>query len=261
MDNHLSRTRGNGASPFARSVPRFFCSGDLSQGATRELPYAAAHHAARVLRLAVDDPVVVFNGGGGESDARITSIGKEHVAVRIGAWHSREAEPPVRVTLLQGLSARERMDFTVQKAVELGVAEIFPLETRRSVTRLADERAVRRVEHWQNLVVAACEQCGRNRVPEVHAVGLLADWLGTHRAVPSEQRVVLSPVGPGRLHDLSPPQHVLLLAGPEAGFAPEELEMAQACGFAPVRLGPRVLRTETAALAALAAIHTLWGDL
>ncbi len=216
---------------------------------------------ARVLRLAVGDTVTVFNGAGGESEARILSIGKDHVCVRVGPWRSREAEPSVRVVLLQGLSARERMDFTVQKAVELGVAEIFPIEMRRSVMRLAEDRAARRVEHWQNLVVAACEQCGRNRVPEVHSVSPLPDWLGAHSAAPGEQRLILSPGAERRLRDLSAPQELMLLAGPEGGFAAEELEMAQACGFTAVRLGPRVLRTETAALAALAAIHALWGDL
>ena len=263
MDNYLPRTRGHGPTTRddARSVPRFFCAGDLSQGATRDLPEAAAHHAARVLRLTVGDPVIVFNGEGGESDARILSIGKDHVSVRVGPWRAREAEPSVRVVLLQGLSARERMDFTVQKAVELGVAEIFPVEMRRSVMRLAEERATRRVEHWQNLVVAACEQCGRNRVPEVHPVSAFPDWLGAHSAAPEEQRLILSTVAERRLRDLPAPRVLLLLAGPEGGFTPEELEMAQACGFTPVRLGLRVLRTETAALAALAAIHALWGDL
>jgi len=264
MDNHLPRMRGNGSTPHekeARSGPRFFCAGDLSQGATRDLPESAVHHAARVLRLTVGDSVTVFNGAGGESDARILSIGKDRVSVRVGPWHSREAEPSVRVVLLQGLSARERMDFTVQKAVELGVAEIFPVEMRRSVMRLAEERAARRIEHWQNLAIAACEQCGRNRVPEVHPVSALPDWLGAHPIVPGEKRVVLSTLAAARLRDLSAPQQLLLLAGPEGGLAPEELEMAQACGFTPVRLGPRVLRTETAALAALAAVHALWGDL
>ena len=263
MDNHLPRIRGGRPGPREGqpvSAPRFFCPGDLSQGATRDLPEAAAHHASRVLRLTLGDPVILFNGDGGESDAHISSMGKDHVAVRVGAWRSREAEPPVPVALVQGLSARERMDFTLRKAVELGVAEIFPVETRRSVMRLADERAARRVEHWQNLVVAACEQCGRNHVPRVHPVSALPDWLGAHAPQPAEQRLILSPVAETRLRDLAAPQRVQLLAGPEGGFAPEEVDMAQACGFTPVRLGPRVLRTETAALAALAAIHTLWGD-
>jgi 16S rRNA (uracil1498-N3)-methyltransferase len=258
MHNSLPRTRGTADE--VSSAPRFFCPGDLSQGATRDLPDDAAHHASRVLRLTVGDPVIVFNGDGGESDAQISSIGKDHVAVRVGRWRDRDAESPVRVMLLQGLSARERMDFTLQKAVELGVAEVFPVEMRRSVMRLADERAARRVEHWQNLMIAACAQCGRNRVPVVHPVSALADWLGEHRTEPDVQRIVLSPLAQQTLRDLARPQQVILLAGPEGGFAPEELDMAAACGFAPVRLGPRILRTETAALAALAAIHALWGD-
>jgi 16S rRNA (uracil1498-N3)-methyltransferase len=264
MDNYLPRARANSPAPRdneARTLSRFFCAGDLSQGATRELPATAAHHAARVLRLAVGESVVVFNGTGGESDARIVSIGKDHVAVRVGQWCAREVEPVVRVALLQGLSARERMDFTLQKAVELGVAEIFPVETRRSVMRLADERAARRLEHWHNLVVAACEQCGRNRVPRVHPVSTLPDWLGAHREPNGEQRLILSSIATTRLRDLPAPQQLLLLAGPEGGFAPEEVEMVRSCGFTPVQLGPRVLRTETAALAALAAVHALWGDL
>lgn len=242
------------------AAPRFYCPGDLSQGATRDLPEAAAHHAARVLRLTVGDPVILFNGKGGEVNAEVQAITKHRVLLRIGQWEAREAEPPVAVTLVQGLSARERMDFTIQKAVELGVAEIFPVETRRSVMRLAHERAERRVEHWQNLVISACEQCGRNRVPTVHPVSQLPDWLGAHPAAQSELRLILSASASTRLQDLRPGERVTLMAGPEGGFAPEELAMTTACAFTAVRLGPRILRTETAALAALAAIHALWGD-
>jgi 16S rRNA (uracil1498-N3)-methyltransferase len=246
--------------PLKAGGPRFYCPGDLSQGATRDLPQAAAHHAARVLRLNVGDPVVLFNGEGGESSGQIHVITKSRVAVRIGARLAREAESPVAISLVQGLSARERMDFTVQKAVELGVTEIFPVETRRSVMRLAQERAERRVEHWQNLAISACEQCGRNRVPVIHPVSGLADWLGAHPSTQAELRVILSAGAAMRLRDLSPATRVQLLAGPEGGFTPEEVELAQACDFTAVRLGPRILRTETAAIAALAAIHTLWGD-
>jgi 16S rRNA (uracil1498-N3)-methyltransferase len=246
--------------PLKAGGPRFYCPGDLSQGATRDLPQAAAHHAARVLRLNVGDPVVLFNGQGGESSGQVHIITKSRVAVRIGARLAREAESPVAISLVQGLSARERMDFTVQKAVELGVTEIFPVETRRSVMRLAQERAERRVEHWQNLAISACEQCGRNRVPVIHPVSGLADWLGAHPSTQAELRVILSAGAAMRLRDLSPATRVQLLAGPEGGFTPEEVELAQACDFTAVRLGPRILRTETAAIAALAAIHTLWGD-
>jgi hypothetical protein len=147
------------------------------------------------------------------------------------------------------------MDFTVQKAVELGVAEIFPVEMRRSVMRLAEERAARRVDHWQNLVVAACEQCGRNRVPEVHPVSALPDWLGAHSTAPGEQRLILSTVAEKRLRDLAAPQQ-LLLADPRG--SPEELEMAQVCGFTAVG-SARACAHGTAA-PALAAIQAL-GDL
>ena len=242
------------------AAPRFYCPGDLSQGATRDLPEAAAHHAGRVLRLTVGDPVILFNGKGGEVNAEVQAMTKQRVMLRIGQWEAREAEAPVAVTLVQGLSARERMDFTIQKAVELGVAEIFPVETRRSVVRLAHERAERRVEHWQNLVISACEQCGRNRVPTVHPVCQLPDWLGARPAAQSELRLILSASASTRLQDLRPGERVTLMAGPEGGFAPEELAMTTACGFTAVRLGPRILRTETAALAALAAIDALWGD-
>jgi len=242
------------------AAARFFCPGDLSQGATRDLPEAAAHHAARVLRLNVGDAVIVFNGAGGEVNAQIQTITKHRVAIRVGAWQDRETESPVAVTRGRGVSARERMDFTIQRAVELGVAEIFPVETRRSVMRLAQERAERRVEHWQNLAISACEQCGRNRVQTVHPVSRLPDWLGARADTESGLRLILSTTAQARLRDLAAPEHVTLLAGPEGGFAPEELEMTTACGFAAVRLGPRILRTETAALAALAAIHALWGD-
>jgi 16S rRNA (uracil1498-N3)-methyltransferase len=243
-----------------RGAPRFYYPGDLSQGATRDLPDQAVHHAARVLRLSVGDTVILFNGEGGEASAEIHAITKHRVIVRVGQRLARDVEAPLRIVLLQGLSARERMDFTVQKAVELGVAEIYPVETRRSVMRLAQERAERRVEHWQNLAVSACEQCGRNRVPPVHPVTPLPDWLGSHAQAAGQTRLILSAQGEKRLRDLPQAAEIVLTAGPEGGFAPEELEMTIACGFIPVRLGPRVLRTETAALAALAAIHALWGD-
>ena len=126
--------------------------------------------------------------------------------------------------------------------------------------RLTHERAERRVEHWQNLAISACEQCGRNRVPIMHPVTALGDWLGMHPVAESDLRLILSATAQSRLRDLSPPLRITLLAGPEGGFAPEELAMTSACGFTAVRLGPRILRTETAAIAALAAIHTLWGD-
>jgi len=244
----------------AQDAPRFFCPGDLSPGAVRDLPGQAAHHAARVLRLGPGDSVQLFNGDGAQWDAQIATVHKTNVTVRVGTRFNRGVEPPVRIVLAQSISSRERMDFTLQKAVELGVAEIWPLETRRSVVRLREERASRRVEHWQNLVIAACEQCGRNLVPQVRPVESFADWLGGLPRTSNSLRVMLSPGAALRLRDLPTPVDVLLLAGPEGGLDPEEQDLAGTCGFQAVRLGPRTLRTETAALAAVAAMHALWGD-
>ena len=204
--------------------------------------------------------MVLFNGEGLEFAGEITRIGKDHVSVKLTVRHETGVESPLAVTLIQGVSARERMDYTLQKAVELGVTEIFPVETRRSVVRLAQERASRRVEHWQGVVIAACEQSGRTRVPKVHPITGLPDWLGAHRAATDSLRLMLSPGADTRLRDLERSADITLLAGPEGGFEPEELDIARSCKFTPIRLGPRILRTETAALAALAAMNSLWGD-
>ena len=166
------------------------------------------------------------------------------------------------VVLVQGVSSGERMDYTVQKAVELGVARIQPLETSRSVVRLDDARARKRCAHWQSIAISACEQCGRNRVPEIAPVMALRNWLGQGPGGESaELRVLLAPEAHIALADLPAPRHgVCLIAGPEGGLTPEEVQDAERCGYIAARLGPRVLRTETAALAALAAMQTLWGD-
>lgn len=250
----------NRSAPSPGAAPRFYCPGPLSPGALIDLPDQAAHHAVRVLRLGPGDRVRLFSGEGGEWQAEIVSVRKSAVAVRVGSLSHRDVEAALRVVLAQGISSRERMEFTLQKAVELGVAEIFPLETRRSVVRLDAQRAGRRVEHWQNLVCAACEQCGRNRIPPVHPVLDFADWLGTLGPDGSPLRLLLSPGARLSLRDLSAPSSVLLLVGPEGGLTPEEEQLAGTCGFRAVRLGPRILRTETAALAAVSAMHALWGD-
>jgi 16S rRNA (uracil1498-N3)-methyltransferase len=241
------------------TTPRFYCPEILAQSGTAELPEQAAHHAARVLRLQAGDRVSVFNGRGGEGEARITDIGKRHVTVEIVAWHGVERESPLQVLLAQAISAGEKMDFTLQKAVELGIDHIQPLASERSVVRLSGERAEKRVAHWQGVVIAACEQSGRNHVPEVAPISPLLDWLGSQDG--SESRLMLSPTAEVGLRDLPKPiGNITLLIGPEGGLSPSEAEAAQRYGFTPVRLGARVLRTETAALAALAAMQTLWGD-
>lgn len=240
------------------SPPRFFLDQPLAPGARLALPAGPARHAARALRLGVGDPVTLFNGGGGEFAAHIERIVKDEVAVRIADFVDVERESRLQVLLAQGISSGERMDYTLQKAVELGVAAIQPIAARRSVVKLAGERADRRVQHWQGVVASACEQCGRNRVPRVAAPLTLAAWLGQPR---TGRLLFLSPLAEARLADLPPPAGTdCLVAGPEGGFEADEIAALNAAGATPVRLGPRVLRTETAAVAALAALQTLWGD-
>ena len=240
-------------------MPRFYISEPLVSAALYHLPTAAAHHAARVLRLTAGDGVVLFDGSGNEWSATIEHIDKRAVVVLVGAISSINRESPLSVTLVQGISSGERMDYTLQKAVELGVTLIQPVACARSVVKLAGERAGKRREHWQNLVVAACEQCGRNVVPEVAAVQTFAAWLAQPAA--PRQGILFAPDAVSTLRDFAKPQaDISLLAGPEGGFSPGEYQLALQAGFIPVRLGPRVLRTETAALAALSAIQMLWGD-
>jgi 16S rRNA (uracil1498-N3)-methyltransferase len=241
-------------------VPRFYVPERLAAGASCVLPDQAAHHAIRVLRMRPGDVVVLFNGEGREWEATIADMRKSGVSVKIGAPRARDVEAPLPIALAQSISSRERMDLTLQKATELGVAQIWPLATQRSVVRLSDERAERRVAHWQHLIAAACEQCGRNRLPEIRPPEPFPDWLSRLPAQDSGVRLVLSPAASRRLADLPRPASVLLLVGPEGGLTPDEVELAQHLGFVAVRLGPRILRTETAALAAISAMQALWGD-
>lgn len=238
--------------------PRFFCPQALAPGALLALPESAARHAARVLRLTAGQAITLFDGRGGEYAARIAAVKKDEVSAEVLDWRAAECESPLSIRLVQALQAGDKMDLTVQKAVELGVAAIQPVASRRSVVRLDGERALRRVEHWRGVAASACEQCGRNRVPEVAAIETLDRWLAKPAEVPL--RLMLSPAATLGLSELPPARSLELLIGAEGGLDPREAEMAAAAGFVGVRLGPRVLRTETAGLAALAAIQTLWGD-
>ena len=238
--------------------PRFYCRAALSPGAHVELPEPVARHAVRVLRLGVGAPLTLFDGRGGEYPAQIERIERDRVFAELGAWVEIERESPLSVTLVQALQAGDKMDFTVQKAVELGVSHIVPVESRRSVLRLAGERAAKRVAHWQGVVASACEQCGRNQVPLVAPLEKLENWLS--RPADGVLRLMLSPDAEGTLVDLPPARNVQLLIGAEGGLDPQEALAARQAGFVPVRMGPRVLRTETAGLTALAVLQALWGD-
>lgn len=238
---------------------RLYAALPLTPGAIVELPQAAAHHAARVLRLKVGDELTLFTGEGGEFAARIERIAARVVTVRVGDWLDVDRDSPLVVTLVQGLATGDRMDYVIQKAVELGVAAVRPVTAMRSVARLDASRAEKRLLHWRQIAISACEQCGRNRIPEVFPLLDLDNWLEQTSSV--SLRLLLAPHAKGTLRGMArPPGGIELLVGPEGGLAPEEVTAALRTGFTAVRLGPRTLRTETAALAALAALSTLWGD-
>jgi 16S rRNA (uracil1498-N3)-methyltransferase len=255
----------------AMTVPRFYYPVEMSPGQIVDLPAAIAHHAVRVLRLKQKDELVLFNGSGGEFRAVITRINKNDADVLIQTHVDVERESRLVITLAQALCASEKMDWIVQKAVELGVTTIQPLVTKQSVVRLSGERGERRVHHLEKVVISACEQCGRNHVPQVLPLKPLQDWLSAEiirckspaGADPSNRCFILSLRGKNRLGQFgrSPEiSAITLLVGPEGGFTQDEEHAAVAAGFSPLRLGERVLRTESAALAAVAAMQALWGD-
>lgn len=239
---------------------RVYMDQPVATGRELPLPEAAAYHVARVLRLRAGAPLTVFDGSGSDFRAEIVAIEGDRVRVRIGERSAGLRESPLAITLVQAVSRGERMDWTLQKATELGVRRIQPVLSARSVVRLDEQQAARKLRHWQAIVAGACEQCGRSVLPEVRAPLDLRRFLAES---PREgQRLVLSPAGPASLAGLaSTAARVELLIGPEGGLDDAEIEAAQRAGFAPVRLGPRVLRTETAGIVALTVLQALWGDL
>lgn len=239
-------------------IPRFHCPLPELPAGRIVLPVAVAHHIDRVLRLDEGDRVTLFDGRGSEFSARLVRDGRNLAADLLGESRP-EREAPLAVTLLQCLAASDKMDWIVQKAVELGAVRVQPVASRRAVLRLAGDRADKRVAHWQQIAVAACEQCGRNRVPEVLPVRALPQAVAASDA---PQRFILHPADGTRLADARPDsaRPLALLIGPEGGFDDDELAAARAAGFRPLTLGPRVLRTETAGVAALAALNALIGD-
>jgi 16S rRNA (uracil1498-N3)-methyltransferase len=234
-------------------MPRFYCLGPLATGQSLQLPAGAARHV-QVLRLQPGAAVTLFNGEGGEYNALVEHMGRSEVRVLVGSHQAVEREAPREVHLAVGMPANERMDWLVEKAVELGVASIQPLLAERSVLRLNGERAERKRAHWQGIAIAACEQCGRNRVPVVHEVVEMARWLATPRPQTLKLVLSLSPQARplGEVSAAGAP--VLVLSGPEGGLSAREEEAALAQGFQPATLGARVLRAETAPLAVLAAL-------
>jgi 16S rRNA (uracil1498-N3)-methyltransferase len=239
---------------------RIFCEGPLTVGGEVKLPAAGAYHVARVLRMREGAPLILFDGIGGEYQAEITLVNGDAVSARLMHQTPGTAESPLKVTLVQGVSRSERMDWTLQKATELGVTSIAPVLSARSVVRLDEKQAAKKQAHWQAIVIGACEQCGRTRVPNVPTPLPLRNYFANVKK--EGLRLVLSPSAPGSLAGLaSLPNKVELLIGPEGGLDDDELNAARTAGFTPVRLGPRVLRTETAAVVALSVLQALWGDL
>lgn len=239
---------------------RIHCDGPIVAGAELALPSTGGYHVARVLRMREGAQLKIFDGLGVEFHADIIRVEGDQVTVRVGSPATGAAESPLRITLVQGVSRSERMDWTLQKATELGVSAIAPVLTARSVVRLDDKQAEKKQAHWHGIVIAACEQCGRSKVPIVSSPVQLRHHFANVRK--DGMRLVLSPNAPGSLAGLSSlPARVDLLIGPEGGLDDDELVAAQSAGFMPVRLGPRVLRTETAAVVALSVLQALWGDL
>ena len=236
-------------------LSRFFVDAPLSLG-DHELPEAQAHYISRVLRMSEGDAVQLFDGSGQEFRASLLEVGKKRVMVQVTETFAGQVESPLQIHLGQGLSRGERMDWAIQKATELGVNEITPIFSDRCEVRLKDERADKRLLHWRQVAISACEQCGRSRVPVIHPPLLLANWLKQTQA---ELKLVLHPVAEP-LVSHAKPSTLAFLIGPEGGLSEAEVVQAKGNGFHAARLGPRVLRTETAPVVALAVAQQLWGD-
>lgn len=239
-------------------MPRFFCPQPLAAGATIALPEALAHHV-HVLRLQAGAELCLFNGDGGEYLAQLTEVGKRSASAAIKAFVERDVELPFEITLAQALPEASKMDWIIEKAVEMGVAAIQPLAAQRCVVRLAGERVEKRLAHWQAVIVAASEQSGRNRLARLGAPDDFTRWIGQHDL---HRRVLLTPRATESLAGWArhqPPQAISLVIGPEGGYTEQEEDSAIARGALALSMGPRILRTETAGIAAVAALNALWG--
>ena len=232
----------------------------LSPGRRHTIGGTAANHIARVLRLEPGAPLAVFDGRGGEYAARIESLRKDAVVIEVQERSPSSRESSLSLTLAQGVSRGERMDWVVQKATELGVTAIVPVLTERTVVKLDARQSERKLTHWRGIAVAACEQSGRDRIPDIDAPIAVHEFL--HGIDPQATRLLLSPTGTQRVNDLKAPERrIIVLIGPEGGLAETEQRAAVGAGFVAVRMGPRVLRTETAAVAALTLLQHQFGDL
>lgn len=240
-------------------TPRIYTDSPLEPGKTCELDENAAGHVGRVLRMQPGQPLILFNGDGHDYNASIVAASKKHVQVEITSGTRKDTESPLELVLGQTLSKGDRMDYAVQKAVEMGVSRIVPLSTERCDVKLKGDREEKRLRHWQQVAISAAEQCGRARVPEILPVMTVSQWL--EHSQDCDLRLVLHHRTEQSLDSLAKPGSVALMIGPEGGLSTDEITQAETAGFLPVALGPRVLRTETAPVAALALCQWLWGDI
>ncbi|MEN9596942.1 MAG: hypothetical protein RL236_1376 [Pseudomonadota bacterium] len=236
---------------------RLYTNAPLQTGKTIELDDDNAHYARSVLRLKNDATIILFNGMGGEFVGKVVEVSRKSVRVELEKYAERSVESHLKIQLGLGISRGDRMDFSVQKAVELGVTSITPLITERCIVQFKDEKKSQRWQHWQKIIQHAAEQSGRTVLPDFSGVSTLNSWVSGQGGL----KVFLDPYAEKNLAQLTPENHsITLLTGPEGGFSTAEREIAKAAGFIPVRLGARILRTETASLAALSAVQMLWGD-
>lgn len=239
--------------------PRIFTDAPLQEGQTVFLDDSAAHHVGKVLRMQADQRLVLFNGDGANYSAELDDVGKKRVSARILAKEESTCEPRLKILLGQVISKGDRMDYAVQKSTELGVDTIVPLTSERCDVRLKGDRESKRIRHWQQVAISAAEQCGRATVPTITPLCTLSDWF--RQSEPCDLRLVLHHRTEQPLADMAQPRNgIALLVGPEGGLSETEISAARQCGFSPAALGPRVLRTETAPVAALTLCQWLWGD-
>lgn len=238
-------------------ISRLFVNQPLNTGQIIELDDDNGHYVRNVLRLEKADAIILFNGQGGEFAGVLGEVSRKRVSIQVNQWHHRSVESPLQIILGLGLSRGDRMDLSVQKAVELGVNHITPLTTERCVVQLTAEKKLQRFQHWQKIIQHAAEQSGRTVLPEIAAVTPIQEWVNRQTGL----KLFLDPYAKATLTELQPGgEPVTLLTGPEGGFSDQEREIAKASGFIPVKLGSRILRAETAGIAALAAVQMLWGD-
>ena len=239
-------------------IPRIFTDSPLCTGGQCELDANATQHVGRVLRMTEGQSLLLFNGDGQDYNARITHANKKLVQVSVEEARPNLTESNLDILLGQALSKGDRMDYAIQKAVEMGVTGIAPLSTDRSDVKLKGDREEKRLRHWRQVAISAAEQCGRARVPELHPVMALNDWF--EHTEDRDLRLVMHHRTEQTLDSMEKPTRVALMIGPEGGLSPDEIAAAEAAGFLPVTVGPRVLRTETAPVAAIALCQWLWGD-